>query len=315
MQLGLTRDVTARRVAEEALRESDRRKDEFIATLSHELRNPLAPLRNALQILQKRAEQDPEAASIHEMMERQVNHLVRLVDDLLEVSRIKHGAFELRSQRVELATVVRNAVETCEPLMREAGHRLDVTLPNQALWLQGDPVRLGTDPRQSAQQCDALHPARRPHFCACQVVGGTISIAVLDTGAGFAESAAPQLFEMFSRGKHSSGLGIGLALALRLAELHGGTIKAASGGPGQGAEFTVSLPLCPDQSGMPVREPARVWTRFAATASWWSMTIGTRPRAFVFCSSSWRRTRASHSTARKHWRCSANMTRTSCCSI
>jgi len=255
VQLGLTRDVTARRVAEEALRESDQRKDEFIATLSHELRNPLAPLRNALQILQKRAAQDAGAASIHEMMARQVNHLVRLVDDLLEVSRIKHGAFELRSQRVELATVVRNAVETCEPLMREAGHRLDVTLPNQRVWLYGDPVRLGQILANLLNNAARYTPHGGRISVQAHVVGGILSISVLDTGAGFVQGAAPRLFEMFSRGKNSSGLGIGLALARRLAELHGGTIKAASAGPGQGAEFTVSLPLPPDQSSMPAETP------------------------------------------------------------
>jgi PAS domain S-box-containing protein len=261
VQLGVTRDVTARRVAEEALRESDRRKDEFIATLSHELRNPLAPLRNALQILQTRTAQDPGAASTHEMMARQVNHLVRLVDDLLEVSRIKHRAFELRSERVELATVVRNAVETCEPLMREAGHCLDVSLPNRRVWLYGDPVRLGqilTNLLNNAARYTPPHGRISIH---AHVANGILSITVLDTGAGFAQDAGSRLFEMFSRGKQSSGLGVGLALARRLAELHGGTIKAASAGPGQGAEFTVSLPLPPDQSGMPA-ETRQDWESF-----------------------------------------------------
>jgi PAS domain S-box-containing protein len=255
VQLGLTRDVTARRVAEEALRQSDRRKDEFIATLSHELRNPLAPLRNALQILQMRAAQDAADASIHAMMERQVNHLVRLVDDLLEVSRIKHGAFELRSQRVELATVVRNAVETCEPLMHEGGHRLDVTLPNQRVWLCGDPVRLGQILANLLNNAARYTPHGGRISVHAQIVSSILSISVIDTGAGFAKEAGARLFEMFSRGKNSSGLGIGLALARRLAELHGGTIKAASAGPGQGAEFTVSLPLPPDQSSTPAEKP------------------------------------------------------------
>jgi PAS domain S-box-containing protein len=255
VQLGVTRDVTARRLAEAALRESDRRKDEFIATLSHELRNPLAPLRNALQILQTRATHDAGAASIHEMMERQVNHLVRLVDDLLEVSRIQHGAFELRSQRVELATVVRNAVETCEPLVREAGHRLDITLPDRSVWLYGDPVRLGQILANLLNNAARYTPHGGRIFVNAHVVGGILSISVRDTGAGFVESAAPRLFEMFSRGKQSTGLGIGLALARRLAELHGGAIKAASAGAGQGAEFTVSLPLPSDQSGMPAKSP------------------------------------------------------------
>jgi PAS domain S-box-containing protein len=253
VQLGVTRDVTARRAAEEALRDSDRRKDEFIATLSHELRNPLAPLRNALQILQTRATHDAGAAPIHEMMERQVNHLVRLVDDLLEVSRIQHGAFELRSQRVELATVVRNAVETCEPLIREAGHRLDVALPDRNVWLYGDPVRLGQILANLLNNAARYTPHGGRISVKAHAVGGILSISVRDTGAGFVESTAPRLFEMFSRGKHSTGLGIGLALARRLAELHGGTIKAASAGPGQGAEFTVSLPLPSDQSGMPAK--------------------------------------------------------------
>ena len=150
--------------AEAALRESDRRKDEFIAMLSHELRNPLAPLRSALELLRLR----PAAADaqVRAMMERQVNHLVRLVDDLLETSRISRGLVELRREPVRLADVLRSALESAEPLVREAGHRLELDLPSEPLWLRGDAVRLAQMLRQPAQQRGALHAARRQHLAA-----------------------------------------------------------------------------------------------------------------------------------------------------
>jgi signal transduction histidine kinase len=228
--------------AEAALRESDRRKDEFIAMLSHELRNPLAPLRSGLELLRLRP--GPVDAQVRDMMERQVGHLVRLVDDLLETSRISRGLLELRREPVQLADVLRAAVESAEPLVREAGHRLQVELPSEPFWLRGDPVRLA--------QCFAnlLNNAARytPRggniwLRAGREAGAAVCVAVRDSGAGFGPQAKARLFEMFSRGEGSSGLGIGLALARKLVEMHGGSVEARSEGEGLGAEFLVRLPL------------------------------------------------------------------------
>jgi PAS domain S-box-containing protein len=237
-----------RRRAEEALRENDRRKDEFLATLSHELRNPLAPLKNAVEVLRLTDTVNPAAAPLQEMMARQINHLVRLVDDLLEMSRINRGTLVLQKQRVELANVVRNALETSDPLIKAARHRLEVRLPQHALWVDGDPVRLAqilsnllnnaakyTDPGGAISVSVAVH-------------GGNVAVSVLDTGTGIAPELLPRVFEMFSRGEQSAGrgdagLGIGLALARRLAEMHGGGISAHSAGKGKGSEFVVQLPL------------------------------------------------------------------------
>ena len=255
---GTTRDITERQAAEQAVREqalrlaqSDRVKDEFLATLSHELRNPLAPLRNSIELLRRMDGQaDARSPRVHAMMERQVNHLVRLVDDLLEVSRISRGAFSLRRERVELATVVRNAVETTDPLIRAGGHHLTVSLPREELWMEGDHVRLAqilanllnNAAKYTDEGGHIAITARRERDHAV--------ISVHDDGVGMPPEDVPRMFEMFSRGDRDSGrsqggLGIGLALSRRLAEMHDGTLDARSDGLGTGSEFTVRLPLVP----------------------------------------------------------------------
>jgi len=246
------RDISKSVMAREALREADVRKDEFLATLAHELRNPLAPLRNALHLMRLTGTlaDGSSAAKVHEVMERQVNHLTRLVDDLLEVSRITRGALELRRERVDLASVLRNAVETSEPLILAAGHRLDVSLPGEALSVEGDPVRL------AQILSNLLNNAARytPHggliaiSAAREGETNTAAIRVRDNGLGIAREALSRIFEMFNREDRSDtngegGLGIGLTLSRRLAEMHGGTIDVHSEGLGQGSEFIVRLPL------------------------------------------------------------------------
>jgi PAS domain S-box-containing protein len=221
------------------LREADRRKDEFIATLSHELRNPLAPLRNSLHLIRLQGNAD----QVHTMMERQVNHLVRLVDDLLEISRISRGSFELRKERIELSTVVHNAVETSDPLLREAGHTLTIQLPTEPLWLEGDPVRLAQVLSNLLNNAARYTERGGAVTLTARAEDGQAAISVRDTGRGFDPATAAMMFEMFSRGDGSTGLGVGLALARSLVEMHGGTIGADSAGPGRGAEFTVKLPL------------------------------------------------------------------------
>jgi signal transduction histidine kinase len=201
--LGAASDITARKEAETALREADRRKDEFLATLSHELRNPLAALRNGLQLMQLRG--DRANPKVHDIMERQLNQLVRLVDDLLEMSRITRGLLELRRERVELVTIVRNAVETSHPLVQAGGHRLDVSLPGEELWLEADPVRLtqvlGNLLNNAAKYTDkggaiALS-ARREDDAAV--------ISVRDNGCGITAAGLERIFEMFTREVHASG--------------------------------------------------------------------------------------------------------------
>ncbi|MES2686312.1 MAG: PAS domain-containing protein [Pseudomonadota bacterium] len=252
---GTTRDVTDRQKADQSMREqaarlaeSDRSKDEFLATLSHELRNPLAPLRNSIALLRRSAPGDERAAPIHAMMERQVNHLVRLVDDLLELSRISRGTLSLRTARVELATVVRNAVETAHPLVQAAGHELVVELPAGPVWLDGDEVRLVQILANLLDNAVKYTESGGRIAIRAQVQGETVAISVSDNGIGIAPDALPRMFEMFSRGERDSartqgGLGIGLALSRRLAEMHHGSLDARSGGIGQGSEFTVRLPV------------------------------------------------------------------------
>jgi PAS domain S-box-containing protein len=252
---GTTRDITDRQAAEQAVRahaarlaESDRAKDEFLATLSHELRNPLAPLRSSLALLRKIDGGNARTEPVRAIMERQVNHLVRLVDDLLELSRISRGTLSLRKEPVELATIVRHAVETSEPLIVASGQTLEVHLPPEPLWLQGDGVRL------AQVLSNLLNNAARYSDSGGQVTvrgwseDGQAVISVRDTGIGIEPDALPRMFEMFSRGQRDSGraqggLGIGLALSRRLAEMHGGTLDGYSEGTGKGSEFVVRLPL------------------------------------------------------------------------
>jgi PAS domain S-box-containing protein len=252
---GTTRDITDRQRAEQAIREqaarlsaADRAKDEFLATLAHELRNPLAPLRNSLSLLRMAGNGDPTAAPVHEMMERQVNHLVRLVDDLLEMSRISRGALTLRKERVEVAAVVRNALETSAPLINAAGHQLSVSLPEQTLWLEGDPVRLAQILANLLNNAAKYTETNGKISVKVEVEEGMVAISVLDNGAGIAADALPRIFDMFSRGdvaigRDGGGLGIGLALARRLAEMHGGLLTARSEGEERGSEFIIRLPL------------------------------------------------------------------------
>lgn len=251
-QLSLTRDVTLQREAEELLREADRRKDEFISILAHELRNPLAPLRNALHLLRTRRLDAAAAERLHAVMERQTNHLVRLVDDLLEMSRINRGDFELRQEGVDAAAVARHAIETSEPLIRECGHDLEVDLPGEPLPVVGDPVRLAQVLANLLNNAARYTDRGGKITLRARRLGAEVLFCVADTGIGFEPAEAARLFGMFMRGERSTGLGIGLALARKLVQMHGGSIEARSAGPGRGAEFVVRLPL----AGQPALEPA-----------------------------------------------------------
>ncbi|HET6280207.1 MAG TPA: ATP-binding protein [Polyangia bacterium] len=193
------RDISKSVLAREALRQADSRKDEFLATLSHELRNPLAPLRSALHLMRLGAEGGGDTVRLREVMERQVNHLTRLVDDLLELSRITRGALELRRERVDLAAIVRNAVETGAPLIQAARHRLDVSLPEQPLWLKGDPVRLTQILSNLINNAARYTPDGGEIALSARRDGMTAVISVRDNGSGIAKEALSRIFEMFNR--------------------------------------------------------------------------------------------------------------------
>ena len=246
--IGSSTDIEATKRVENALRDSEAGKDELIATLSHELRNPLAPLRSSLQLLRRSSKDDDPATPIHREMERQVDHLVKLADDLLEISHTTRGQLELRKELVEVAAIVRDAVQKSNPLIQAKGHSLSVTLPAEKLWLDGDPVRLVQILvnllNNAAKYTDAGGRIRLD----AQRQESTVRIVVQDNGVGMTPEAIPLIFEMFARGdrytvRAQSGLGIGLPLARRLAEMHGGTIQARSDGPGKGSEFIVRLML------------------------------------------------------------------------
>jgi signal transduction histidine kinase/CheY-like chemotaxis protein len=249
-------DITDRKRAEDALKEADRRKDEFLATLAHELRNPLAPLRNSLHILRMSGEGGPTALRVQAMLERQVNHLVRLVDDLLEVSRITRGKIELRRERVELAGVLRGAVETSRPLIEAARHQLAISVPPEPLVLHADPVRLTQVIANLLNNAAKYTEEGGQIWLSARREGGHAVIVVRDSGLGIPADMLPRVFEMFAQVDHTrtrsqGGLGIGLTLARTLVQLHDGTIAVHSDGPGCGSEFTVRLPLARDSRHVP----------------------------------------------------------------
>jgi len=240
-----------RREAAEALREADRRKDEFLAMLSHELRGPLAPLGNMLEVI-RRAEGNAELIrNAHATMERQLAQLVRLVDDLLDVSRITRNKMELRKERVELATVVRQAVEACRPLADGMRHEVTVTLPPAPVYLHADPARLAQVFQNLVNNaCKYTEPRGRIALTA-ERQGGDVVVTVKDTGLGIPADKLASIFDMFtqvdaSRERAQGGLGIGLTLVKRLVEMHDGTVEARSEGPGRGSTFVVRLPVLGD---------------------------------------------------------------------
>ncbi|HEX3450756.1 MAG TPA: PAS domain S-box protein, partial [Isosphaeraceae bacterium] len=244
----IARDNSERKRVEEALREADRRKDEFLALLAHELRNPLAPLRNGLEVM-RLATGDPSAvAQAREMMVRQVGHMVRLIDDLLDISRINRGKMELRCSRVLLVDVINSAVETVRPLIDAAGHRLEISLPPEHVILDADLTRLAqVFGNLLSNSC--RYTERGGHiWLAALRRGDVVSVTVRDNGIGIPAESLPRIFDMFSQVDRSierstGGLGIGLALVKGLVEMHGGTVTAESAGPKKGTTFTVELPV------------------------------------------------------------------------
>ena len=241
-------DVTDRKQMEDALRESDRKKDDFIALLAHELRNPLAPIRNGLQVMRLAGGDIKAVAQARAMMDRQLSHMVRLIDDLMDVSRISRNKMELRRERVLLADVVGSAVEAARPVIEAAGHELVVSLPPGPVFLDADLTRLaqvfGNLLTNSAKYTERGGRIR----LAAERRAGEVVVTVVDNGIGIPPEALPRIFDMFSQvdrsiERNTGGLGIGLALVKGLVEMHGGTVSAESPGLDQGSTFEVRLPV------------------------------------------------------------------------
>ncbi len=253
--VGMNVDITERRSAEEALRDADRRKDEFLAILAHELRNPLAPLRTGIEIM-RMGRIDPERGErVREMMGRQVDHMVALVDDLMDVSRISSGRIELDRHPVELATVIRSALEASDPIIRTKRHEVSLTLPAEAVWVDGDLHRL-TQAIGNLLTNAAKYTEPNGHiFVTLARNDGAAFVHVKDTGVGIPPAMLEKVFDLFAQvdsaiDRRQGGLGIGLTIVRQLVELHGGHVEAHSEGPGRGSEFVMSLPL----SATPQRE-------------------------------------------------------------
>ncbi len=243
-------DVTERRRAEEALRQSARRKDEFLAMLAHELRNPLAAVRNATQVL-RLADVPPEHADWAKgIIDRQVRHLARLIDDLLDVSRITRGKVELRKERLEVSSILNAAVDAVRPLIEEKQQRLSVSFIPGTLWCEIDPTRLEQVLINLLSNATRFTDSGGQLRLSARNDGREVHFVVEDTGVGIPPDQLAQMFELFAQGDRSparteGGLGIGLTLVKQIAELHGGRATAHSEGPGRGSRFTVTLPAIP----------------------------------------------------------------------
>ena len=243
-----------------ALREADRRKDEFLAILAHELRNPLAPLRNALEALRLKPHDREAAAWARAVMERQVAQMVRLIDDLLDLSRVSRGRIELRHERSDLASLVNGALEICGAAIKAGGHKLTLDLPAGALPLSVDPTRIVQVICNLISNAAKYTPPGGRITVSARRQDGALEFSVRDTGIGIPHDMLQKVFDMFTQVTQSversqGGLGIGLTLVKRLVELHGGTVEARSAGPGRGSEFVVRLPEHPE-AAMPMRVAA-----------------------------------------------------------
>jgi signal transduction histidine kinase/ActR/RegA family two-component response regulator len=256
----MAEDITDQRFAAESLRDADRRKDEFLAMLAHELRNPLAPSRFALRMLESAG--DPqEAARSRAVIDRQVTHLVRLVDDLLDVSRITRNKIQLRVDRLSMAAVMQAAVESTAPALEAAGHTLELHEPRPDVTINADQARMVQVFTNLLNNASKFTPPGGQVVFAADVREGHVEVIVRDTGVGIDPRALPHLFELFQQGPAGregpqGGLGIGLALARRLVEMHGGTVHAYSKGVGSGSEFRVTLPIGAGEPREPRAAPA-----------------------------------------------------------
>jgi PAS domain S-box-containing protein len=266
---GMAIDITERKRAENELREADQRKDEFLATLAHELRNPLAPIRNMVEVM-KRCDHDPaRRRQANQAIERQLAQLVRLVDDLLDVSRITRNKLELRRERVNLNAVIEQAIETCRHSLDELSHELVLNQPAEPIYLNADSVRLAQVFGNLLHNACKFTPPNGRVLLGVQRFKSEVAVHFVDNGVGIAPEMLPKIFDIFTQADQSlerthSGLGIGLTLVKRLVDLHGGSITASSDGPGRGSKFVVRLPLSVDAPT--VSEPPPIHAKPASLA-------------------------------------------------
>jgi signal transduction histidine kinase len=244
----------------ENLRQADRRKDEFLAVLAHELRNPLAPLRNGLQVMKLARNNAAAVEQARSMMERQLAQMVRLIDDLLDMSRFSQGKIELRKERVDLASIVQHAVETSRSLIEAGGHELTVHLPPGTIYVDADVIRLAQVFANLLNNAAKYTEQGGQITLTVERQDSQAIVSVRDTGVGIPAHMLPKVFEMFTQVDRSlersqGGLGIGLSLVKGLVEMHGGSVEAHSAGHGMGSEFVVRLPVVLSLAG-PVRGEA-----------------------------------------------------------
>ena len=253
---GVAMDITARKLAELALHEADRRKDDFIAVLAHELRNPLAPIRHALGLLRMPGIDAVQRDWCRDVMDRQVAQMTRLLEDLLDVSRMARRPFTLRRERLDIASAIERAVELAQPLLTSAGHQLTLALPDEPVFIDADMTRLAQVLSNLLVNAAKYTPPGGRIAVQAAQRGALLEITVSDNGIGIAAEHLPNIFEMFSQvhetpDRTHGGLGIGLSLARGLVLMHGGTLSARSAGTGQGSTFTVHLPMPAPQPAMP----------------------------------------------------------------
>jgi PAS domain S-box-containing protein len=255
----VSRDISARKQAEAALYEADRRKDEFLAMLAHELRNPLAPISNAAHILDMLKLENPRLIWATEIIKRQVMHLTHLVDDLLDVSRIARGKISLKKERLDLVEVIKSVLETARgPILAKQQH-LDVCLPEQPILLEGDAVRLSQVLLNLLDNAGKYSLEGGQIEVNVQLLEAEVEIQVHDNGTGISAELLPTIFDLFEQGartldRSQGGLGIGLTLVKRLVELHGGQVTASSPGVGRGSTFSIRLPTIAEATGFPAAE-------------------------------------------------------------
>jgi signal transduction histidine kinase len=268
----LEEEVRERKRVEQELVEADRLKNEFLATLAHELRNPLAPIRNCLEIMHRSQDEPALREQTHRMMERQVQQMVRLVDDLLDVSRISRNKVELRKEPISLGKVVQGAVETSQPLIQASGHELTISLPAEPILLDADPIRLAQMFSNLLNNAAKYMEPGGNIMLTAEKRETEVVVTVRDSGIGIPTHMLSRIFEMFmqvgaAQERSHGGLGIGLSLVKWLAEMHGGRVEARSDGPGKGSEFVVYLPIFVGADAQQTDQPTDHTQRPVASAS------------------------------------------------
>lgn len=249
----IARDITEHKRLEHELFEINRHKDEFVAMLGHELRNPLAPIANGTLLLRRYIVQAPDIGRICDMFDRQIDTMRRLLDDLLDVSRLNHGTIRFRRQPLDLQPVIQSAVETCRPIIERQQHRLTVEMPPEPLRVLGDATRLTQAISNLLNNAAKYTPGSGQIGLSATRMNGDVTLSVCDNGMGIDPALLPHIFDLFVQGDPAignpqSGLGVGLSLVQNIVSAHGGSIEALSAGRDQGSEFRIKLPALPDDS-------------------------------------------------------------------